>query len=195
MNSNPYLSAIEMLRALANREISSVELAQLHIDRIEKFDELINAVVVRDFERALDTAHTADKARLAGADGALLGLPMTVKDAFFVEGLPATGGGIPERAGLIADWDSAAVEAIKRAGGIILGKTNMPPYAADHKSRKSALWSYVESLGSYPHPWRLQRWSGSCAGSRDDAARDRRRLCRVNSGAFRVLRSLRPQVE
>ena len=157
MNSNPYLSAIEMLRALANREISSVELAQLHIDRIERFDELINAVVVRDFERALDTAHTADKARLAGADGALLGLPTTVKDAFFVEGLPATGGGIPERAGLVADWDSPAVEAIKRAGGIILGKTNMPPYAADHKSENPL-------YGRTSNPWDLTRTPGGSSG-------------------------------
>ncbi len=157
MSVNPYATATELLAALDRREVSSVDLTRMHIDRIGQIDGAINAVVVRDFERALAAAQAADDARAAGANNQLLGLPMTVKDGFFVDGLPATGGGIPERADEIADWDSAAVAAIKGAGGIIIGKTNMPPYAADHKSDNPL-------YGCTSNPWDLTRTPGGSSG-------------------------------
>lgn len=157
MSIDPFSSAIDMLQALDAGSISSVELTRLHIDRIEQLDDSINAVVVRDFERALEGAREADELRSSGEQRPLLGLPMTVKDAFYVEGLPATGGGIPERAGIVADWDAPAVAAIKRAGGIILGKTNMPPYAADHQSNNPL-------YGRTSNPWNLGRTPGGSSG-------------------------------
>ena len=157
MQIGPYSTARQMLRALDDGNISSVELVELHIDRIERVDGPINAIVVRDFDRALEAAMVADETRASGGDGPLLGLPMTVKDAFFVDGLPATGGGVPERADEISDWDSPAVEAIKLAGAVILGKTNMPPYAADHQS--------VNPLyGRTSNPWDLNRTPGGSSG-------------------------------
>lgn len=157
MSVNPYSTATEMLVALDHGDVSSVELTRMHIERIEQIDGPINAVVVRAFERALEAAGEADRARAAGETGALLGLPMTVKDGFFVNGLPATGGGIPERADEVADWDSPAVAAIKGAGGIILGKTNMPPYAADHQSANPL-------YGRTSNPWDLTRTPGGSSG-------------------------------
>ncbi|MEZ4568826.1 MAG: amidase family protein [Thermomicrobiales bacterium] len=148
MSIDPFSSAAGMLRALSEREISSVELTRFHIDRIERLDGPINAVVVRDFDRALDSAREADAGRTGHCDPSLLGLPMTVKDAFFVEGLPATGGGIPERAGIVASWDAPFVTAIKRGGGIIVGKrTCRAVYAADHQSANPRIAGGHRTLG------------------------------------------------
>lgn len=63
MSISPFSTGAEMMRALEGREISSVELTRMHIDRIERLDDSINAVVVRDFERAIETARDADTAR------------------------------------------------------------------------------------------------------------------------------------
>lgn len=153
----PYATAAELMAALGAGEVSSEELTQAHIERIERVDGQLNAVVVRDFERALDAARAADAARRAGARGTLLGLPMTVKDAFYVKGLPATGGGVPERADVISDWDAPLVTRLKEAGAIILGKTNMPPYAADHQTNNPL-------YGRTNNPWDLARTPGGSSG-------------------------------
>src|SRR5689334_17811925 len=87
-----YRSARELAAMLANRRISSVELLDREIARIEKFDPRINAVVVRDFARARDAAVAADAALAHGERRPLLGIPMTVKEAYNVAGLPTTWG-------------------------------------------------------------------------------------------------------
>lgn len=153
----PYATAGDVMAALDAGQVSSEELTRAHIERIERLDGQINAVVVRDFERALEAARAADQARRSGARGALLGLPMTVKDAFYVDGLPASGGGIPERADVISDWDAPLVARLKAAGAIILGKTNMPPYAADHQTNNPL-------YGRTNNPWDLTRTPGGSSG-------------------------------
>lgn len=75
-----FATAVDTAKALANREISSVELTQLAIDRIARHDDKINAICVRDFERALEAAHAADASLARGERRPLLGLPLTVKD-------------------------------------------------------------------------------------------------------------------
>src|SRR5262245_49053835 len=85
-----YETAEALLAALASRRISAVELTDRAIQRIEALDGRLNAVVVRDFERARQAAAEADKALAAGAHRPLLGLPMTVKESFNVAGLPTT---------------------------------------------------------------------------------------------------------
>ena len=75
-----FKTAGELVVALANRQVSAVELAQDVIARIERHDTKINAVCVRDFERALDAARAADAARASGDTRPLLGIPITVKN-------------------------------------------------------------------------------------------------------------------
>src|SRR5215472_14674414 len=123
----------EMAAALAAKEVSAVELANAAIDRIENLDGPINAVVVRDFDRALTAAKAADAALTRGDRKPLLGVPMTVKEAHHVAGLPTTWGSEAFK-GWIAPADSVGVARLKAAGAIILGKTNVPPFLSDWQS-------------------------------------------------------------
>ena len=75
-----HLSATELVNKIKSKEISSKELTQLYIDRIEKYDDDVNAVVIRMFDKALEDAEKADEALSNGIDlGPLHGLPMTIK--------------------------------------------------------------------------------------------------------------------
>ena len=122
-------NAADLVRALAARRISSVESTDAAIARIEALDKAINAVVVRDFDRARQAAKAADATLARGESGALLGLPMTVMDVFGVAGLPTTWGNPKFR-----DWrapvDAPVISRLKAAGAVILGKTNAAGGAA-----------------------------------------------------------------
>ncbi|TMJ28686.1 MAG: amidase, partial [Alphaproteobacteria bacterium] len=87
-----YRTAGEQVADLANRRVSAVELLDQAIARIESLDKSINAVVVRDFDRARRAAIAADQALARGERRPLLGLPMTVKESYNVAGLPTTWG-------------------------------------------------------------------------------------------------------
>lgn len=125
------------IRQLADRiasgELSSVDAAQQAIDRIEARDGEINAVVVRDFERALEAASAADERVRRGERAPLLGVPMTVKESFDIAGLPSTWG-LENAKEHVAKADSLVVRRLKDAGAVILGKTNVPPELADFQS-------------------------------------------------------------
>jgi hypothetical protein len=129
-----FRTAVELSRMVRNREIGAVELTEYLIGRIERFDEAINAVVVRDFDRALDAAAAADRALASGeAVGPLHGVPMTIKEAYDVAGLPTTLGLAPF-AESRAEEDAVVVQRLKAAGAIILGKTNVPVLLRDYQS-------------------------------------------------------------
>ncbi|HJU19608.1 MAG TPA: amidase [Stellaceae bacterium] len=151
-----YRTATDLVAALAERRISSVELVEAAIARIEDFDPPINAVVVRDFERARVAAAAADAALRRGERRPLLGLPMTVKESFNVAGLPTTWGD-PR----FKDWqpqtDSLAVARLKAAGAVILGKTNVPLMLADWQSTN-------EIYGTTNNPWDRARTPGGSSG-------------------------------
>ena len=87
-----YRTAGDLVKAIAGRQVSSRELVDSAISRIEALDPKINAVVVRDFERARAAADAADAALAKGENRALLGVPMTVKEQYAVAGLPTTRG-------------------------------------------------------------------------------------------------------
>src|SRR5271154_3674600 len=114
-----FATAGNLVAALAARKVSAAELADAAIARIERLDGPINAVVVRDFDRARDAAKAADAALARGERRALFGLPMTVKEAHNVAGLPTTWGGE-----MFKDWiapsDSVGVTRLKAAGAVIL---------------------------------------------------------------------------
>jgi amidase len=126
-------TAIETATAIASGETNAGAECEAAIARIEAMDGAINAVVVRDFDRARLAADLADAAVARGERRPLLGVPMTVKEAFDVAGLPTTWG-FPQHKDFIAGEDAVAVRRLKAAGAIILGKTNVPVGLADHQS-------------------------------------------------------------
>jgi amidase len=151
-----YRNAIDLIAALAARQISARELLEAAITRIEALDPKINAVVVRDFDRARAAADAADAALARGERRPLLGLPMTVKEQFNVAGLPTTWGYARFR-DWRADVDALAVQRLKAAGAIIIGKTNVPVGLSDWQS-------YNEVYGTTNNPWDLSRTPGGSSG-------------------------------
>src|SRR5450432_3349039 len=151
-----FKTATELSAALAARQVSAVELAQDAIGRIERHDTKINAVCVRDFERALDAARAADAARARGEAKPLLGIPMTVKESYNVAGLPTTWG-FPPQKDFRPQEDALSVSRVKDAGGVILGKTNVPVALGDWQS-------YNEIYGTTNNPFDLGRTPGGSSG-------------------------------
>ena len=151
-----YRSASDLIEALAARQISSRELVDAAITRIEALDQKINAVVVRDFDRARMAADTADAALGRGERRPLLGLPMTVKEQFNVAGLPTTWG-YPRFRDWRPGFDALAVKRLKDAGAIIIGKTNVPEGLTDWQS-------YNEVYGTTNNPWNFGRTPGGSSG-------------------------------
>ena len=151
-----FKSAVELSAALAARQVSAVELAQDAIGRIERHDDKINAVCVRDFERGLAAARAADAALARGETRPLLGIPMTVKESYNVAGLPTTWG-IPAQKDFMPAEDALSVSRVKEAGGVILGKTNVPLSLGDWQS-------YNEIYGTTNNPYDLGRTPGGSSG-------------------------------
>jgi amidase len=128
------LGAGALAQALAGGELSALQACDAAIARIEAGDGPINAVVVRDFERAREQARAADAALVRGERRPLLGVPMTVKESFDVAGLPTTWGFEFARRIPVAE-DAVPVARLKAAGAVILGKTNCALALADWQTR------------------------------------------------------------
>jgi len=126
-------SAIETAKAIRSGETSALLECEAAIARIEARDGPINAVVVRDFDRARHQAHEMDQRLAAGERAPLLGVPMTVKESFDIAGLK-TSWGMEAARDFTAQDDALAVKRLKSAGAVILGKTNVPPMLADLQS-------------------------------------------------------------
>ncbi len=151
-----YSSAGDLLEMLRRRTISAVELLAAAIARIEALDGPINAIVVRDFARARAAAQEADAALGRGERRPLLGLPMTVKEAFSVAGLP-TSWGNPAFKDWMPEGDSLVVARLKAAGAVILGKTNVPLMLTDYQSDNAI-------FGRTGNPWDVTRTPGGSSG-------------------------------
>ena len=151
-----FATAVEMSAALAAKKVSAVELAQDAIGRIERHDSKINAVCVRDFSRALDAARAADAALARGEKRPLLGLPLTVKESYNIAGLPTTWG-YPAQKDFVPREDALSITRVKEAGGVILGKTNVPLGRGDWQS-------YNEIYGTTNNPYDLSRTPGGSSG-------------------------------
>jgi amidase len=151
-----YRTAGDLVKAIAARQVSSRELVDSAISRIEALDPKINAVVVRDFERARAAADAADAALAKGENRPLLGVPMTVKEQYAVAGLPTTRGD-PKYKDWKAEVDALVVQRLKAAGAVILGKTNVPLNLSDWQS-------FNEVYGTTNNPWSLSRTPGGSSG-------------------------------
>src|SRR6516225_10485627 len=109
-----YCTTKELIQALQARKVSSSELVEHMIARIEALDQRLNAVVVRDFQRAREAAKAADAALARGEGRPLLDIPMTVKEAFNVAGLPTTWGD-PRFKDFVPQEDAVVVSRVKSA--------------------------------------------------------------------------------
>ncbi|MEM9174663.1 MAG: amidase [Myxococcota bacterium] len=157
MTELAFRTAHEIARAIARGEVSALEATDAFIGRIERYDGEINAVVVRDFDRAREAAKRADAARAAGEDlGPLHGVPMTIKESYDIEGLPTTWG-FEIFKDHVASSDALSVARYKAAGAIFLGKTNVPVGLAD-------LQSFNPIYGRTGNPWDTGRTPGGSSG-------------------------------
>lgn len=151
-----FASIAQLSKAIQTRRISAVELLEHTIARIEALDSAINAVVVRDFDRARTAAKAADAALARGEQRPLLGIPVTLKEPFNIAGLPTTFGFTQFR-NFVPTEDALAVSRLKQAGAVIIGKTNIPTGLREFQS-------YNEIYGTTSNPWDLSRSPGGSSG-------------------------------
>lgn len=137
-------------------EVTSVDLTEAAIALIEREDKAVNAICVRDFDRARAAAVRADRARARGEDGPLLGIPVTVKESYNMVGLPTTWG-IPEHRDFVPTEDAVQVSRLQAAGAVVLGKTNVPLGLQD-------IQTFNEIYGTTNNPWDHTRTSGGSSG-------------------------------
>ncbi|MEM1404915.1 MAG: amidase [Pseudomonadota bacterium] len=152
-----YRSAFGLAQDIKAKKLSAVEVLEFFLERVDQYNEPINAVVMLDRDRALERAVAADKAASEGEDwGPLHGVPMTIKDAWCTEGL-VTVGGVPEMEDFVPSSNAVAVQRLVDAGAIIFGKTNVPFMSAD-------LQSFNDVYGVTNNPWNNERTSGGSSG-------------------------------
>jgi amidase len=153
---SPFSTAIEMLDALRSKQVSAVELYELHVERIERFDPALNAIVIETFERGRREAAAADD-RLSRRERApLLGLPMTLKESEQVAGLAQTAGIEPLR-DYRPQADGQIATRVLGAGAALLGKTNIPVALGDWQANSPV-------YGRTNNPWNLDRTPGGSTG-------------------------------
>ena len=151
------LDAQQVAHGIASREFSAREVVSACIQRIEANHAAINAVVVRQFEHALQEAELADVACSRGDPlGPLHGVPITIKESFDLTGTPTTAG-LTHRADHRARTDAAVVARLRRAGAIVLGKTNVSQLLL-HDACSNPLY------GQTNNPWDLGRSPGASSG-------------------------------
>jgi len=153
-----YATARSMLADLGAKKVSARELLAAHLARNDAIAKPINAVIATDIARAQNDAAAIDAARAKGAPlGPLAGLPMTIKDGFDVENMPATAGapGFANRAKDCAD--AALVANTRRAGAVIWGKTNVPYMLSD-------IQSYNAIHGTTNNPYDVTKVPGGSSG-------------------------------
>ncbi len=150
-------SLTTQITALEGGHVSARELLDLYLDRIERLDGQVNAVVTLAAERAHEEANRIDTARANGdAVGSLAGVPLTVKDALATEGIRSTGGAT-ELATFVPETDAAVVAKVRSEGAVVFAKTNLPRWSGDYQS-------YNEMFGTTNNPWDLTRTPGGSSG-------------------------------
>src|SRR6202140_3226699 len=156
-----YSDATKLAELIRAREVSPVEVVQAHLDRIKAVNPKINAIVTVA-DDALNAAKAAEAAVMSGEElGPLHGVPFTVKDSIDTAGV-LTQRGSPIFKGRIPDADAVSVARMKKAGGILLAKTNLPEFSywieSDNRLR-----------GRSNNPWAVTRPPGGSSGG-DSAA-------------------------
>ncbi|NVK63264.1 MAG: amidase [Flavobacteriales bacterium] len=152
----------ELHALLTKGELTSLELVEAALSRLEELNPILNALVLVNTENALNAAKQADSDISKGKiRGLLHGIPVTIKDNIEVKGLPTTAGFQPFRNN-ISEVDAEIVEQLKKAGAIIIGKTNLPALTYDLQTNNKL-------FGRTNNPWNIDHTpggsSGGCAAS------------------------------
>jgi aspartyl-tRNA(Asn)/glutamyl-tRNA(Gln) amidotransferase subunit A len=156
-----YSDATRLAELIRIRQVSPVEVVQAHLDRIEALNPMINAIVTVA-DGAIEAAKAAEAAVMAGENlGPLHGVPFTVKDSIDTAGV-LTQRGSPIFKGRLPDTDATSVARMKKAGGILLAKTNLPEFS---------YWIESDNLlsGRSNNPWNLERTPGGSSGGESAA--------------------------
>lgn len=150
-------SAVEAANAVRSGRVSARELTEDVLRRIDLYNDALNAIVTWDAEGAMEQARRLDEHRIAGQEmGALHGVPCCIKDSFAVKGMRTVCGAdfltdyIPEK-------DAVVVERLRRAGAIIVGKTNTPLMTQDWQT-------FNDVFGISCNPWDVTRTPGGSTG-------------------------------
>ena len=151
-----YKTIAELARDLAAKKISSVELTNYFLDRINKLDSKLNSFITVTPEQALQDAKHADALRAAGKAHILTGIPIAQKDIFCTHGIK-TSCGSKMLDNFISPYDATVVKKFKEAGTVLLGKTNMDEFAMGSSNETSF-------YGAVKNPWDLARTPGGSSG-------------------------------
>ena len=157
MTDLAFIGASELAALIRGRQVSAMEVLDAYLDRINRYNSRLNAIVTLDAERARVRAREADAVIARGETwGALHGVPITIKDAIETAGLRTTGG-YPPLADYIPAVDASVVKRLKDAGAIIIGKTNLPVLSADYRADNPI-------FGRTNNPWDPGRTPGGSTG-------------------------------
>ena len=157
MSFNPFAPAHKLAAAIRQKKIGSLELLNAYLQRVERFNPALNAIVVLDIDRAKKQARIADRMTLRGeSSGPLHGLPMTIKESFDISGLPSTWGRVDMKQ-YLPEADADAVKRYRAAGAVIFGKTNVPTMLADWQT-------FNPVYGTTHNPWDLSLVPGGSSG-------------------------------
>ena len=156
MTIDNYSTASDMMTALQNKDISPVELTEMHIERIKARDGELNAIPVRTFDRARATARAADEKIASGKSQPLLGLPLTLKESTQTKGQPQSAG-IEMYAEHHPQTDGLTATSVFSAGAALPGTTNIPIALGDWQAH-SPVCSRTNN------PWDLERIPGGSTG-------------------------------
>jgi aspartyl-tRNA(Asn)/glutamyl-tRNA(Gln) amidotransferase subunit A len=146
----------ELSQDLHTKKISSVELTQQFLDRIEKFDKTLNSFITVTPEQALQDAKAADAQLASGTAGPLTGIPIAQKDIFCTQGIK-TSCGSKMLDNFISPYDATVIKNFKQAGTVLLGKTNMDEFAMGSSNETSY-------YGPVKNPWNLETVPGGSSG-------------------------------
>lgn len=147
----------ELSLALAGKKVSSVELTQLFLDRIERLNPALNAFVTVDREKSLNSARAADTRIATGTAGLLTGIPIAQKDIFCAEGWRTTCGS-KMLANFVSPYDATVIRKMEAEAGLVsLGKTNMDEFAMGSSNETSF-------FGPVRNPWDQARVPGGSSG-------------------------------
>lgn len=150
------LTITEALDLLRQRELSSLELTEAHLRRIDALDPQVRAYLRVTADQALAAAKAADQALAAGADRPLLGIPIALKDLLSTKGVETTCGSQILK-GYVPLFDATAVARLQAAGAVMLGKLNMDEFAMGSTTENSGFFATR-------NPWNLERVPGGSSG-------------------------------
>ncbi|MHA1191091.1 MAG: amidase [Promethearchaeota archaeon] len=152
-----FLPAFEMKEKIASQELSSTEIIEVFIERIEKVNPIINAYCTPTFEMAREMAKKADDSIKNGQNlGSLTGIPTSIKDLMLLKGVRTTYGSLLHE-NFIPEDDEVVVKRLKKAGCVILGKTNTPEFG-------SIALTNNKIFGETKNPWNTETNSGGSSG-------------------------------